>query len=76
MVIWRYLAEGALDTSFGMNGIVVHSNAAGGNGSDHGIGMTLDAYGRILVTGFSLNPVLNDDLVIWRYLVSGVLDKE
>ena len=67
MVIWRYKADGSLDESFDGDGIVVHHNAAGGNGYDAGEAITLDAAGKILVAGWSSNVDGNYDMVIWRY---------
>ena len=68
MVIWRYDADGVLDTAFGSGeGFVTHGNAAGGNNHDVGWDMTLDASGKILVGGYSKNADNNQDLAIWRY---------
>ncbi len=68
MAIWRYNSNGSLDTTFDSDGIVVHSNAAGGNGIDSGVSITIDSSGRILVAGRSWNAAGNADMVIWRYL--------
>lgn len=73
MVIWRYNPDGSLDTSFGNNGIVVHDNAAGGNGNDGGYSITTDSQGRILVAGSSYNGS-DDDMAIWCYKTDGTLD--
>ncbi len=74
MVIWRYNVDGTLDTTFASQGFVVHDSAAGGNDTDYGTAITLDASGRILVTGYSTNGTGNSDMVIWRYNVDGTLD--
>ena len=74
MIIWRYNHDGSLDTNFGNGGIVVHNNAAGGNGNDAGNSITTDANGKILVTGYSRNSSSDDDMVIWRYNGDGTLD--
>jgi uncharacterized delta-60 repeat protein len=66
MVIWRYNSNGTLDNTFGNNGIVVHNNAAGGNGSDSGNSIYVDNTGKIYVTGSSYNGS-NFDMVIWKY---------
>lgn len=73
MVLWRYNSDGTPDTSFGVNGIATHRNAAGGDLSDWGHGITIDASGRILISGRSHNGA-NDDMVIWRYDSNGILD--
>ncbi len=74
MVIWRYNEEGKLDKTFGEGGIVVHDNAAGGNGDDEGKSIYVDNKGRIYVTGYSYNG-RDYDMVIWRYNEEGKLDK-
>ena len=68
-VIWRFRTDGTLDLSFGGQGFVVHDNAAGGSGADQGLQIAQDPSGRILATGWSLNPAAlpNSDMVIWRY---------
>ena len=74
MVIWRYDANGALDTSFGSSGVVVSDGAAGGsNSNDSANSITTDSDGKILVAGWSSNGS-DDDMVIWRYESSGQLD--
>ncbi|MCZ6691787.1 MAG: SBBP repeat-containing protein [Planctomycetota bacterium] len=65
MVIWRYNPDGTLDLTFGIGGVLVHNDAAGGDRKDRGFDITLDASDRILVTGLSKNP-LNHDMVVWR----------
>ena len=77
MAIWRYNSDGSLDTSFNTVGYVTHHNASGGNGNDEGRAVTLDALGNILVAGRSdSDPTtgINYDMVIWRYLPSGLAD--
>lgn len=74
MVLWRFLGDGTLDTSFNGQGWVVHGDAAGGASADEATGIVLDPSGRILVTGRSVNAAGDQDMVIWRYLESGALD--
>ncbi len=74
MVIWRYNANGTPDTTFGIDGIVVSNGAAGGNGNDLGQEITIDANGKILVTGQSWNSSGNYDMVIWQYNANGTPD--
>lgn len=74
MVIWRFLQDGTLDSSFGAGGVVVDDGAAGGSGSDVGNDIVVDPGGGVLVAGFSTNAAGNTDMVIWRYDASGSID--
>ncbi|MCZ6690315.1 MAG: hypothetical protein O7H41_11970 [Planctomycetota bacterium] len=77
MVIWQYTSGGTLDTAFNGQGWVVHDNAAGGGGFDIGVGIVLDASGRILVAGYSDSDptgVPGYDMAIWRYTSAGTVD--
>lgn len=65
---------GVLDTSFGIGGVAIHNNAAGGDGADDGWGIATDANGKIIVAGSSTNSSLNRDMVIWRYTTDGSPD--
>jgi len=73
MVIWRYTAAGSPDSTFGTGGVVVHHNAALGDGNDYGNALSLDSAGRIYATGYSWNGT-DFDMVLWRYTAAGVLD--
>lgn len=72
MVLWRHNADGTVDTSFNSNGIfpgrAIHNSAAGGDSTDQSYDLTLDASGKLLVTGFSINAEGHTEMVIWRYL--------
>lgn len=74
MVVWRFNANGTIDTGFNLSGMVVHNNAAGGNGDDAGNAIAIDSQGRILVAGSSTNSAGNTDMVVWRYTFGGALD--
>ena len=73
MTIWRYNPDGTLDISFDTDGVVV-DNGAAGSGVVVGQSMALDADGKILVTGYSVNISSNKDMVIWRFNTDGKLD--
>lgn len=66
MAIWRCSPSGTLDPPFGTSGVATHHNAAGGDGSDFGKAMVLDASGRIVVAGYSEGPT-GEEMVVWRY---------
>jgi len=75
MVIWRFNANGTLDTTFNSpKGFAVHDNAAGGNGDDSGNAIAIGDQGKILVAGSSRNSNGDTDMVVWRYKTDGTLD--
>jgi uncharacterized delta-60 repeat protein len=67
MMLWRFLDNGQLDTSFaGGAGFLQHNSAAGGTFSDdrcNGLHITLD--GRIVLAGESDSPI-DKDAAVWR----------
>jgi uncharacterized delta-60 repeat protein len=70
MIIWKYTSEANLDNTFGINGIVVHGEAAGGGGSfphDSAADIELNDSGNIFITGRSYNAAGDPDMVIWKY---------
>jgi uncharacterized delta-60 repeat protein len=72
-------ATGILDDSFGgyagsgstRDGFVLFD---GGNNNDYGLGVTTDLDGRVYVSGSYDNSGGNNDMAIWRFTSSGVLD--
>ncbi len=81
MVVWRFTADGLLDTSFGENydgnntadGYVVHNSAASGNGLDTASSITL-AGSAYVVSGSSINPQGDSDISVWQFDVNGQLN--
>lgn len=61
----RYIADGALDTSFGVNGIVILELG----GWMQGRGLAIQSDGRIVVAG-----MIDSDFVVYRLLEDGSLD--
>ncbi len=74
MVVWRYNTDGTLDDTFNGTGYAAHNNAAGGNSADYGNAVAIDASGKIVVAGYSLNAAGNFDMVVWRYNTDGTID--
>lgn len=86
LAVWRLTATGALDTSFGVNGVFTHNNTAGGQGKgyaneDYGLDVALTKNNKIVLVGCSDGPVINGfatgrDLAVWRLTANGVLDTD
>ncbi|HUR40602.1 MAG TPA: hypothetical protein VM240_05480 [Verrucomicrobiae bacterium] len=75
LIVWRYNDDGSLDSSFDFDGMVTHNNAAGGDSYDLGDAVTIDADGKILVTGYSYGIGSgNGELAVWRFNADGTLD--
>jgi uncharacterized delta-60 repeat protein len=74
MVVWRFNANGALDSAFSGDGIVINNGAAGGTGDDTGNAVAIDAQGRVIVAGSSTNSAGDTDMAIWRFKTDGTLD--
>ncbi|MGN6544918.1 MAG: Calx-beta domain-containing protein, partial [Aureliella sp.] len=66
----RYLANGALDTTFGSGGVVLTDFA---KADDRAYSATIDSQGRIVVAGSS-GDAFHRDFAVARYLPSGALD--
>ena len=65
LAVWRYLADGSLDSSFATGGLFVQDGAAGGTGSDVGHALVLSPNDDALVAGSSDNGT-DTDLVVWK----------
>ena len=72
--VWRLNDDGTLDTTFGIDGIVIDAGAAGGLGFDGASDAAIDASSRIVVVGTSASPNGDLDVVVWRFLDDGTLD--
>ncbi|MBU6174064.1 MAG: tandem-95 repeat protein, partial [Planctomycetes bacterium] len=70
VVVTRHLASGAIDTTFGSNGL---RTFPGLNAGDVGCRASLQPDGKILITGESYNGV-NQDILVARMSYDGVLD--
>lgn len=66
----RYLSNGTLDTTFGVQGKVL---TVVGNGMDYGFSALLQPDGKILVSGYSANGS-GGDIALVRYNSDGSLD--
>lgn len=75
MVVWRFTANGVLDTRFGddvnpvdgtADGFFTHHAAAGDNNLDQGKAIIVDSLGRVVVAGESVSASNGSDMAIWR----------
>jgi uncharacterized delta-60 repeat protein len=67
MVVWRFLADGTPDVTFGGAGYFVQGGAAGAvSGNDAGRGIGIDGSSRIVVAGRSLTAAATLDMAVWR----------
>lgn len=74
MVIWRYNADGTLDTSFGLSGVVVNRNVAGYNGADQAFGIAVTSDDHIIASGYSMRAGGDGEMTVWRFTDNGFLD--
>ncbi|HEY9116152.1 MAG TPA: T9SS type A sorting domain-containing protein [Bacteroidales bacterium] len=75
ILIIQLNSDGTLDNSFGDNGVVVQKiSILEGYFEDHGLAMTLQNDGKILVAGRSLNSDYFFSPVVVRFTVNGTLD--
>ena len=75
MTVWAFDRGGAPLRSFGNGGHIASRDPAGVIGDDVGLGVALDAAGRILVCGTTRNPLGNEDLAVWRLRPDGRADE-
>ena len=68
MTIWRYNANGSIDTGFGNNGMVRFPAPQSG-----GVGAVLNAAGHVRAAGFTWNGA-DWDTAFWRYDADGQFD--
>jgi len=69
----RYMADGVLDSLFGINGAVT-TLFNGGVGKDFGYSAAIQSDGKIVVAGASFNNGQGSSFAVARYDTNGVLD--
>jgi uncharacterized delta-60 repeat protein len=82
MVVWRFTATGALDSTFGgdynsdllPDGFVLHDGATAVGSYDGAAALALDINQRIVVAGSSFTLSTDYELVVWRLTSNGILD--
>ena len=70
-VLLRYNVTGAIDSSFGANGIVITSI---GNDDDRANEIVLQTDGKIIAVGYTITTGPKTDIAIARYSSNGTLD--
>ncbi|MBN2039919.1 MAG: SBBP repeat-containing protein [Spirochaetes bacterium] len=79
LAVWSFSDDGLLNDNFSSDGIAIHSNTAGGNGSssinnDYGTSCVIDGMGRLVISGYSTKSGGDLEMVVWRYGQNGGLD--
>ena len=75
VAVWRYHADGSVDTGFGGQGWVVLDSSGGGGSNDFGRALLLTATGKVRATGSSWqSPLSLHDVAIWGIGSDGVPD--
>jgi uncharacterized delta-60 repeat protein len=81
--VWRYLPAGTPDTTFGsangnaLIGLAAATGVAGATGAsqdDVVTNLTIDAKGRIVMSGSSKNAASGQEIFVARFLSTGILD--
>ncbi|CAN5348690.1 hypothetical protein BH09PLA1_BH09PLA1_13920 [soil metagenome] len=71
----RFLSNGSLDATFGINGMVTTDFGLAGASSDEARAMVIDSSGRIYVAGYANRGTgTGNDFAVARYLSNGSLD--
>jgi uncharacterized delta-60 repeat protein len=70
ILLIRYNANGALDTTFGTGGVVIYGDSGGRN--DYGYGLVIQRDGKIVITGYTQGD--SDDVLVARFDTTGSLD--
>ena len=76
VALWRLGLDGAPDTSFGADGVLVLDGTAPANYYDARVGLAVDGRGRSWITAGLENEAGNLDMAVWRVLPSGELDPD
>ena len=74
LFVLKLTSNGVLDTTFANKGVIAMHNIAGGDKSDKGKELTLDALGNLYVVGYSTNASSIVNMIILKYLPNGLLD--
>jgi len=73
MILWRYSADGVLDTTLNSAGFVIPDWTTAGLGNERGRAVTVGPDGTILIAGERTQSSGSTDAVLWRYSDTGIL---
>lgn len=76
VALWRLGLDGAPDTGFGADGLLVLDGVAPANYYDARVGLAVDGRGRSWLTAGLENAAGDLDMAVWRVLPSGELDPD
>ncbi len=72
ITVLRYLASGALDSSFDGDGVAITDLSP--STMDVGTGLAIQNDGSLVVAGYSLSAIVQSDIAVVRYATNGALD--
>ena len=78
MALWKFTAQGDLDTTFAQlgyvtNGDVANAAISGSHRNDQGLAIALDNKGNIVVAGYTFTTTSALNLAVWEYSTQGTL---
>ena len=76
MVVWKFNANGLLDSDFYANGVLTYRGAAGGGGTDIALSVSNTTDNGWVVAGYSSNLIGYFEMAVWKFTADGLLDTD